>query len=76
MSGTVDGGKAAADTNKELYGEDYYAKLGRLGGMKSRTGGFASNVVGDDGLTGRERARIAGARGGRVSKRTKNETNN
>lgn len=33
------------------------------------TGGFASMKVGDDGLTGFERARIAGEKGGRISKR-------
>ena len=36
-----------------------------------RTGGFASEKVGKDGLTGKQRAEIAGAKGGRKSKRTK-----
>lgn len=72
MPGTKSGGYAARDTNKDQYGDDFYRRIGRLGGMKGRTGGFASNVIGDDGLTGRERARIAGARGGRNSRRPKN----
>lgn len=28
MSGTTEGGKAAAQTNKERYGKDFYAKIG------------------------------------------------
>jgi uncharacterized protein len=60
MPGTLAGGKAAAETNKRLYGKDYYHRIGRLGGKKGRTGGFYLN---------RELARIAGAKGGRVSRR-------
>lgn len=62
MAGTIAGGKAAAATNKKKYGEDFYGRIGRLGGMKGRTGGFFAN---------RELARIAGAKGGRISRRTK-----
>jgi hypothetical protein len=71
MAGTKAGGKAAAERNKEKYGADFYAKIGAMGGQKGKTGGFASNAVGEDGLTGRERAAIAGAAGGRISRRTK-----
>lgn len=71
MAGTKNGGRAAAATNKKKYGADFYAKIGASGGKKGRTGGFASAKKGDDGLTGRERAAIAGARGGRISRRTK-----
>lgn len=71
MAGTKAGGRAAADTNKKKYGKDFYARIGKSGGEKGRTGGFASDKTGEDGLTGRERAAIAGARGGRVSRRTK-----
>ena len=63
MAGTKAGGEAAAKTNKEKYGSDFYAKIGAAGGKKGRTGGFYAN---------RELAREAGARGGRVSRRTKN----
>lgn len=69
MVGTVAGGVKAAATNKLRYGEDFYAKLGSKGGQNSTNGGFASEKVGRDGLTGRQRARIAGAKAGRISKR-------
>ncbi|CAN5454732.1 hypothetical protein BH10PAT3_BH10PAT3_5040 [soil metagenome] len=62
MAGTKTGGKAAASTNKSKYGSDFYAKIGAIGGKKGHTGGFAAN---------RDLARIAGAKGGRVSRRTK-----
>ena len=62
MPGTVTGGKKAADTNKEKYGKDFYARIGAVGGKKGTTGGFAAN---------RELARIAGAKGGRISRRRK-----
>lgn len=64
MAGTTRGGRAAAKKNKMLYGKDFYARIGAMGGKKGRTGGFAAN---------RELARIAGAKGGRVSRRGKNE---
>lgn len=62
MSGTKEGGRKAAARNKEKYGEDFYAKIGAEGGRKGTTGGFYAN---------RELARIAGAKGGKISKRTK-----
>jgi general stress protein YciG len=62
MAGTKDGGKAAAKTNKEKYGSDFYARIGAAGGKKGRTGGFFAN---------RELAREAGRKGGRISRRTK-----
>lgn len=62
MAGTKAGGEAAAATNKKKYGSDFYAKIGAKGGRMGRTGGFAAN---------RELARVAGAKGGRISRRTK-----
>ena len=62
MAGTKAGGQAAAATNKAKYGADFYAKIGAQGGKKGRTGGFYAN---------RELARIAGAKGGRISRRSK-----
>ena len=62
MAGTKKGGEAAATTNKAKYGPDFYAKIGAMGGKKGRTGGFFAN---------RELARIAGAKGGGISRRTK-----
>jgi general stress protein YciG len=62
MAGTKAGGKAAAATNKAKYGSDFYAKIGAKGGKLGKTGGFFAN---------RELARAAGAKGGRISRRTK-----
>jgi len=62
MAGTKAGGKKAAATNKAKYGRDFYANIGKKGGQNGHTGGFAAN---------RELARVAGAKGGRISKRGK-----
>lgn len=71
MAGTILGGLKAARTNKQRHGENFYRLLGSKGGRVGRTGGFGSNRRGKDGLTGKERARIAGAKGGRISRRPK-----
>ena len=47
------------------------AEIGSRGGKNSNHGGYASQKVGADGLTGRERARVNGAVGGTRSKRVK-----
>lgn len=60
MAGNIEGGRKAADTNRSRYGADFYAKIGRKGGRKGRTGGFAADP---------ERARIAGTKGGKKSRR-------
>ena len=75
MSGTKAGGAKAAYTNRLRHGLDFYARIGAKGGRNGHTGGFNSNVVGKDGLTGPERARIVGAKGGRISKRGKAKKN-
>ena len=62
MAGTQAGGAKAAATNKTKYGADFYARIGAMGGKIGRTGGFYAN---------RELARTAGAKGGRISRRTK-----
>lgn len=63
MAGTKAGGQKAAATNKARHGSDFYAKIGRKGGSVVGTkGGFAANP---------ELARIAGAKGGRISRRRK-----
>ena len=64
MAGTKQGGQAAAATNKKKYGSDFYAKIGAKGGKKGRTGGFAANP---------ELARVAGAKGGKISRRGKSK---
>lgn len=71
MSGTREGALKTAATNKLRHGEDYYSRIGKKGGSRSTpTGGFGCPNVGVDCLTGRERASIAGAKGGAKSKRT------
>lgn len=70
MAGTKDGGRKAAELNKKKYGEDFYIKIGSLGGKVGKTGGFASQKVGADGLTGVQRASVAGTKGGKKSRRT------
>lgn len=62
MAGTKEGGKRAAATNKDKYGDDFYARIGAKGGRNGHTGGFAANP---------ELAREAGAKGGKISKRGK-----
>lgn len=64
MGGTINGGKSAAQTNKEKYGEDFYRNIGRKGGLKSRGGGFAYNP---------RLASEAGRKGGLVTQRKREE---
>ena len=60
MAGTAKGGRLAAEKNKQKHGADFYTRIGRMGGQKGKTGGFAAN---------RELARQAGAKGGSISRR-------
>lgn len=69
MAGTIEGGRAAAETIKKKYGVGYYSKIGARGGKKSRNGGFASMLLDSNGLTGPQRAITAGAKGGSISRR-------
>jgi general stress protein YciG len=62
MAGTKEGGRKAAARNMERYGENYYKIIGARGGKNGTTGGFYAN---------RELARIAGSKGGKISKRPK-----
>ncbi|WP_427007163.1 general stress protein [Pseudarthrobacter sp. H2] len=61
MSGTVAGGRKAAAKNL-AQDPNFYAKIGAIGGANGNTGGFAANP---------DLARIAGAKGGRKSRRKK-----
>lgn len=64
MAGTKTGGMKCVETNKNKHGKDYYKELGILGGkVRHPNKGFGSN---------RELARIAGKKGGEVSRRGKN----
>jgi len=62
MPGTKTGGLKARETNKRLYGEDFYTRIGMVGGKNGHTGGFYAN---------RELAKSAGAIGGAISRRGK-----
>lgn len=64
---TPEGGRKVAITNKKLYGEDYYKRIGAMGGKAQTTKpkGFAAN---------RALARSAGAIGGRISRRKAKES--
>lgn len=73
---TKEGGKTLRATMIKKHGSEealrkYYQRIGSIGGKLSRHGGFASELVGKDGLTGRDRAKKCGAIGGRKSRRTK-----
>ena len=60
MPGTKADGKKAAATNILRHGKDFYREIGAKGGRNGHTGGFAANP---------ELAKIAGAKGGRLSRR-------
>lgn len=62
MPGSKIGGLKAAATNKAKYGDNFYANIGRKGGVKVHTGGFAANPA---------RAKAAGVKGGMISSRAK-----
>lgn len=64
MSGTKAGGLKTAATNKLRNGEDFYARIGRIGGKVCGKKGFAMNP---------DLARRAGAIGGKLSKRGPNK---
>jgi general stress protein YciG len=70
MSGTRIGGLKARDKNI-AKDPDFYRKLGKIGGVRGTTGGYASNKIGKDGLTGPERSKISGKLGGTISRRKK-----
>ena len=62
MSGTKAGGIKARETTYKIHGKDFYKHIGSLGGKAGdpTNKGFASNI---------ERARKAGSKGGKISKR-------
>lgn len=62
MPGTRIGGQRAAEKNRKLYGDDFYARIGARGGSATVPKGFAKN---------RDLARAAGAAGGKKSRRGK-----
>ena len=63
MAGTRAGAAKAQRTIKQKYGKGFYAEIGAKGGSACvETKGFGAD---------RERARLAGQKGGKISKRGK-----
>lgn len=58
------GGLKCAETNRQRYGKDWYAKIGAIGGRKGTADGVIKGFAANPTL-----AREAGAKGGRISKR-------
>lgn len=67
MPGTVDGGQKASKTTVSKYGPEFFATIGKIGGSR-KTEATKRRGFGSD----RERARIAGAKGG-AARRAKRE---
>lgn len=63
MSQTAEGALKAKDTILRKYGNDYWKNMGKIGGKASSTGGFGQGEI------GRQRAKLAGSKGGKISKR-------
>lgn len=62
MSGTKEGGIKAKNTNIKRQGKNFYKIIGSLGGQAKVAKGFSMNP---------ELAKIAGRKGGKISKRGK-----
>lgn len=71
MGGTVVGGKRAAATNKTRHGNDFYIRIGAIGGKLGTTGGFAAGTICRcSEITGKhKKASCAGKLGGTISRR-------
>lgn len=63
MAGTKAGGIKAAATNKKRNGEDFFKRIGAIGGHNGHTGGFYAMTP--------ERRAECGRKGGRISRRGK-----
>ena len=62
MAGTKRGGRKAANTNRQRHGDDFYARIGSMGGRKTDVAkGFAAMSP--------EKRSAAGRKGGRRSSR-------
>jgi len=62
MAGTKKGGEKTKITIYKKYGKEHFKKIGAIGGRKCVPKGFAKNPT---------LARLAGMKGGKVSKRGK-----
>ena len=70
MAGTKAGGLKSREKNL-AKNPNFYKENGRLGGLKSRGGGFASRIVCScDAIDGLHiKSQCAGVKGGRISRR-------
>lgn len=70
MSGNKEGGRKSAESNKQRHGDDYYHRIGAMGGSKGKTGGFyyMKYVMNDT-----DRIKRLGSKGGRIAKGTWDE---
>lgn len=68
MAGTREGGLKACETTRKRNGEDFYARIGAKGGSTPTTKpkGFAANP---------ELAKVAGRKGGTISRRGPSKIN-
>lgn len=68
MSGNSESAKKAYQTRIERHGKESVQNMHSAGGRASRVGGFGTTEIGEDGLTGRERARMASIESHKVRK--------
>ena len=74
MAQTKAGAIKTRETNKRKYGDDYYKKIGAMGGsVKNPNKGFGydNRTVIEKLLRKPKRAQLAGQVGGRISRRSK-----
>lgn len=64
---TLEGGKLVAATNKRLYGEDYYSRIGAIGGKKGKKDGAIKGFA----RMSPDKLREASAKGGAASRKSK-----
>lgn len=66
MGQTSEGAKKAYQNRIARLGIDSVRNMQSRGGKASTPGGFGTDKVGEDGLTGKERARIASAKAHKI----------
>lgn len=73
MAGTKSGGRRASLTNKQRHGDDFYKRIGALGGMKTGPKGFGVPTPCNCMIFAsvHKKSECAGAKGGRISRRGK-----
>lgn len=69
MAGTKSGGLKSVETNKRLYGDDFYKRQGAKGGLKGNKDGAIKGFA----AATPEQRREWGSMGGKISKRVKTD---